>query len=291
MTAFQGDRFSSTELSAGTFRRLSGFITESTGIKMADAKRTMVESRLRKRLTALALPNFDRYCDFLFSAEGMASELTHFINAVTTNKTDFFREPDHFEFLVKKAVPELVTAHGSGLRRKLLLWSAASSTGNEAYTLAMTLSEFSRQYPGIRLDYLILATDISTRALAKGRTAVYDRREAGPIPAALKKKYLLRSRDPGKNLVRIVPELRSKVRFRKLNLMDGDYNLREPMDIIFLRNVIIYFDRQTQDALVARLCRHLRIGGFLFMGHSELLHNRDFPLASVAPSVYRKIRA
>ena len=143
MATFDGNPFSSAHLSMAVFRRLSSFITEILGIKMPDAKRTMVESRLRKRLSLLGLENFERYCDFLFSPEGREKELPHFIDAVTTNKTDFFREPDHFEYLVRKAIPDLVTAQGRGVSKKLLLWSAAASTGNEAYTLAMVLDEFS----------------------------------------------------------------------------------------------------------------------------------------------------
>lgn len=288
MTAHSYEPFSPEPLSVAEFRRLSGLIGERTGIRMKEPKRTMVESRLRKRLIALNLERFSEYCDYLFSPEGMARELPFFIDALTTNKTDFFREPEHFRFLGEKAVPQLLSTRGAGLKRRLMIWSAAASTGNEAYTLAMTMGEFCRRYPGIGLDWSILASDISTKVLEKGRAAIYGRQEAAPIPDPLKKRYLLKSRDPEKQLVRIAPELRKKVSFRQINLMADEFRLREPMDIIFCRNVFIYFDQKTQDQLVARFCRNLKPGGYLFTGHSELIDCKKFPLRSAAPSVYRR---
>ena len=249
----------------------------------------MVESRLRKRLRFLKIPNFTDYCDFLFSDNGMEKELKFFVDVITTHKTEFFREPDHFEYLVQKAVPELIAKKGTGLNRKLNLWSAASSRGNEAYTIAIVLDEFRQRYPGLNFDYFILGTDISVDVLEDAQRAIYEHEEIEPVPMNLRKKYFLRSKDPKKNLVRVVSELRNKTKFRQLNLMDDDFRLREAMDIIFCRNVIIYFDKKTQDGLIKRLCNHLRPGGFLFMGHSEVLHCTDLPLVSTAPAVYRKV--
>ena len=284
-----GESGYSDRLSKRDFERLSRFIHSNIGIKMPWTKITMVESRLRKRLRSLKLGNFSDYCDFLFSDHGMEKEFKFFIDVITTHKTEFFREPDHFEYLAQRVVPELIAKRGSGLSKRLNLWSAASSKGNEAYTIAIVMDEFRRRYPGLNFDYFILATDISVDVLEDAQRAIYNHEEIEPVPLSLRKKYFLRSKDPKKNLVRIVPELRNKVKFRQLNLMDDDFKLREPMDIIFCRNVIIYFDKKTQDNLILRLCNHLRPGGYIFMGHSEVLHCTGIPLVSAAPAVYRKI--
>lgn len=279
--------FSDT-LSRRNFKRLSHFIHSSVGIKMPFSKKIMVESRLRKRLRSLNIGDFSDYCDYLFSNYGMEKELKFFIDVITTHKTEFFREPDHFEYLVQKVVPELIAKKGSGVNRKLNLWSAASSRGNEVYTIAIVFDEFRQRYPGLSFDYFILGTDISPDVLGDAERAIYKHEEIESIPLNLRKKYFLKSKDSKKNLVRVVPALRKKVRFRQLNLMERDFQLREQMDIIFCRNVIIYFDKKTQDDLISRLCDHLRPGGYLFMGHSEVLNRNDIPLVSKAPAVYRK---
>jgi chemotaxis protein methyltransferase CheR len=208
------------------------------------------------------------------------------IDAVTTNKTNFFREPRHFDYLTEKVLPDLMNMHGSCSSRKLAVWSAGCATGEEPYTIAMVLSEFSetRRF----LDFKILATDISTKALEKAVRAIYSQDGAETVPIALKRKYLMRSRDRRRGLVRIIPELRSKVRFRRLNFMEPDLGIQEPMDIIFCRNVIIYFDKPTQERLIRRLFEHLIPGGYLFMGHTETLSGLRVPSVSVGPMVYRK---
>lgn len=277
-----------TALSAKDFLRLSSLIYRECGIKMPEAKKTMLEARLHKRLNLLNFKSFGEYCDYLFSNQGMEREFTHMIDLVTTNKTDFFREPDHFDYLYQTALPELLNDDGTGIRKTLSLWSTACSTGEEPYTLAMVVSEFREKYQGYRFS--VLATDISTRVLDTGRRAIYKEEAVLPVPMNLKKKYLLRSKDRAEKLVKIVPSLRSLVEFRRLNLMDGSYDIQGPVHVIFCRNVIIYFDRPTQEQLLKRLCRHLSPNGYLFMGHSENLHGMDLPLAQVAPTVYRKGR-
>lgn len=270
------------------FRRLSQFIEEHLGIKMPDVKKTMLESRLQKRLRHLGLSSFSEYCDYLFSDEGIESELVHMIDMVTTNKTDFFREPGHFDYLIRKALPELVKSQGAGITRRFTLWSAGCSTGEEPYTLAMVLSEFRLKYPGLGFEFMILATDISTRVLETASKGIYEEERIAPVPQALRKRYLLRGRDNSRGLVRIVPELRGHVRFRRLNFMEGDFGMREPLDIIFCRNVFIYFDKPTQESILRRFCMHTRPGGYIFIGQSETLNNMDLPLERVNPSVYRK---
>ncbi|MBU0995034.1 MAG: chemotaxis protein CheR [Proteobacteria bacterium] len=280
------DRFSRDNLSLKDFRKLSDFIGAKIGIKMSDVKKGMVESRLRKRLRLLQIETYKEYCDYLFSQEGMTEELNEFINVITTNKTDFFREPEHFTFLLNKALPELVASFQAGIIRKFYVWSSACSRGDEPYTIAMVLKEFSRSQPDFKFS--ILATDISTKVLSIGEQGIYTSGEIEPIPVELRKKYLLRSKDKKKEIFRIVPELRSAIKFYRMNLTGGDYRIREMMDVIFCRNVIIYFSKETQDRLLLRLCNQLRPGGYLFMGHSELLDCRKLPLFSVAPTIYKK---
>jgi len=276
---------SAATMSSREFARLSGFIYEQCGIKMPEAKKTMLEGRLQKRLRTLGMKSFEEYGSYLFSPEGTRQEVVQMIDLVTTNKTDFFREPEHFDYLTERVLPEWCQKYGG---RRLMVWSAGCSTGQEPYTLAMVLSEFAARQPGF--DYKILATDISTRVLEKAKNAIYAEELLSPVPQPLKKKYLLRSKDRSSGLVRIVPELREKVSFRRLNFLEGDFGLREPLDIIFCRNVIIYFDRQTQERLLQRFYGHMRPGAHIFMGHSETLSGLDVPLASVYPTVYRKLK-
>jgi chemotaxis protein methyltransferase CheR len=272
-------------LSHDDLHSLSTFIHEECGIRMPPSKRVMLESRLQKRLRALGMKSFREYREYLFSDEGKRNELTLCIDAVTTNKTDFFRESSHFEYLVTRALPVLINSDGEGLRKRFTIWSAGCSTGEEPYTLAMVLSEFAETMPGF--DFSILATDISTRVLDKARLGVYAQESVSPVPEELKSKYLLRSKDHSKGLVRIVPRLRQKIVFQRLNFMENHFNIRDKVDVIFCRNVIIYFDRPTQEKLMNKFCRHLVPGGYLFLGHSETLNNMDVPLVPVAPTIYR----
>ena len=267
----------------GEFSLLSEYIESSCGIKMPSSKKTMLESRLQKRLRSLGMHSFKEYCDYLFSTEGSKRELTHMLDAVTTNKTDFFREPAHFDCLTNRALPEL---YHRGAGKKLTVWSAGCSSGEEPYTLAMVMSEFARGYAGF--GFSILATDICTRALEKASLGIYEEERVAPIPLELKRKYLLRSRDKNKGIVRMAPEMRALVKFRRLNFMDDDFGIKEPLHIIFCRNVIIYFDRPTQEKLLNKFCRHLAPGGYLFLGHSETLNGLDVPLVQKESTIYRK---
>lgn len=267
------------------FGRLSSFIYDEVGIKLPPAKKTMLEARLNKRLKALGIRSFEEYADYVFSAGGSGSELICFIDVVTTNKTDFFREPAHFDYLARNALPSLIETRNTGFSAPLKIWSAGCSTGEEPYTMAMVLSEFAGAHPGYRMN--ILASDISTAVLAKARNAIYAEERVDTIPLHLKRKYLLKSRDRSRPLVRITPELRSLVRFERINFME-DFGILDTMDIIFCRNVIIYFDKPTQERLLKRFCKQLVKGGYLFLGHSETLNGLDIPLSPVASTVYQK---
>ncbi|MBN2007760.1 protein-glutamate O-methyltransferase [candidate division KSB1 bacterium] len=269
------------------FSKLGEFIHKNYGIKMPASKKVLLESRLQKRLKTLGMASYREYVEYVFSPDG-EDEIIQMIDLVTTNKTDFFREPGHFEYLVNNALPDLIARRQCGLRKPLSTWSAGCSTGDEPYTLAMVLTEFAASNPGFYFN--ILATDVSTRVLDIARNGTYNQEKIEPIPHALRKKYLLRSKDPSKKVFRIAPEIRRFVHFNKLNFMDRDFGIKNTIDIIFCRNVIIYFNRQTQEQLLNKFARHLAPDGYLFMGHSETLTGLDVPFASVAPTVYRKTR-
>ncbi len=274
-------------ISGRDYSRLCRLVYDEAGIALGAGRKTMLEVRIKRRLKDLAIPSYGEYCDYLFSDHGLKNELLYLIDVVTTNKTDFFREPRHFEFLTATALPELTSSNSIG--RTLSFWSAGCSTGEEPYTLAMVLSEYALAHPGF--SFRILATDVSTAVLKKAALGIYTRQVVGPVPAALRVKYFLRGREPGSDRVRMVPELRRLVEFQRLNFMDSDYGLKAKVDVIFCRNVIIYFDRPTQQRILEKLTRYLVPGGYMFVGHAETLHDLNLPLIPVAPALYRRTDA
>ncbi|MBU1247186.1 MAG: chemotaxis protein CheR [Proteobacteria bacterium] len=263
------------------FSKLSELVTAELGIKLPPSKKTMLQARLQKRLRVLGLTSYGDYCEYLFNAEGLQAERPFLYDVVTTNTTHFFREPKHFEILTAKVLPRL-----SVLGRRLRFWSAGCSTGEEPYTLSMVLMEHAAQHPGF--DFEILATDISTRVLEHGMRAIYPMDKLSGIPKVLMSRYLLRSKDRKLAQAKMGPELRKKIQFRRLNFME-EFSLQHKRDVIFCRNVVIYFDRSTQQVLFTKFCQQLNFGGFLFIGHSESLNGMDLPLEQVAPTVYRRI--
>ncbi len=270
-------------ISRSDFRRLRDLIQQESGINLNAEKKLMVELRLKSRLKTLELDSYAEYCEYLFTSKGLKNELIHLIDVVTTNKTDFFREPGHFDYLVQKALPDLEARNG---QKEILIWSAGCSTGEEPYTLAIVLSEYAAAHPGFR--FKLLATDIALSVLEKASLGVFNEDVVSPVPFALRRKYFMRSRDKESRQVRVVPELRSTIEFRQLNFMDADYALPNKVDAFFCRNVIIYFDRATQEQILQKLCDCLLPGGYAFIGHSETLHGMDLPLAPIAPALYRK---
>jgi len=272
------------QLASRDFAQLTAFIYTETGIRIGPEKKTMLEGRLKKRLRELRIGSYRDYCDYLFGQDGLREEKVLFIDVVTTNKTDFFREPKHFEYLTGNALPRMTELAGN---QPLLLWSAGCSSGEEPYTLAIVLSEYAEAHPGFR--FRILATDISTRMLAKAELAVYAADVVEPVPPVLRRKYLMRSRERDADRARIVPELRRLVEFRRLNFMDADYGLSDKAEGIFCRNVIIYFDRPTQEKILRKLTHQLKPGGYLFVGHSETLHDMNLPLEALGPALYRRL--
>ena len=274
-------------LSTVDFTRIANLISSEVGIKLPPAKRLIVEGRLRKRIRALNLTSFDDYCDYLFRRDGLGQERTYLINAVTTNKTDFFREPEHFALLEQRLVPELIALRRGERNPLLKVWSAASSTGAEAYTLAMVLSDLAANRRDFR--FAILGTDISTAVLAQGRRAVYPAEMVAPVPPEKQARYVMHARKPGvRPEVRMAPEIRRTVRFAHLNLMASSYPFDRDVDVIFLRNVLIYFDKRDQESVIGRLIEHLRPGGYLALGHSESMVGTTISMRQVAPAVFQK---
>jgi chemotaxis protein methyltransferase CheR len=276
-----GDR-----LSIRDFSRLAKYIQSYAGIKMPQTKMAMVEGRLRRRVRAHGLRTVGEYCRYLFDNGGIESEGVYLIDAVTTNKTEFFREPEHFRALATKILPDIAANRTVNSKAPLKIWSVAASTGAEPYTLAMVASEFARERSGFRTT--IFGTDICTEVLETAILGIYPEFMVQPVPEDYLKRYFMRARHEGASNMRVVPELRAMVRYGRLNLMDHAYPLDQDMDIIFCRNILIYFDKETQEAVLDRLCAHLRPGGYLFLGHSESAAGLQLPLTSLGNTIFRR---
>jgi chemotaxis protein methyltransferase CheR len=272
-------------LSPETFARLERFITGELGIKMPEHKSTMVESRLLRRVRELGLTSVEQYGRYFFETSSTV-ERQHLIDAITTNKTDFFREPAHFACLTNSVIPSLQREKRRSAGSRFQVWSAGCSTGEEPYTLAMVLSNYAAATPAF--DFHILGTDISTRVLERARNAIYTESQIAPLPSELREKYVWRGRRADDSRVRIAPAVRQRVTFHQLNFMDEDYGVRDVFDAIFFRNVMIYFDRDTQEAVINKLCRNLAPGGYFFVGHSESLAGMNCRLDAVDAAVFRK---
>lgn len=268
-------------LSLHNFEQIAKLVNRYAGIQLPASKKHMVEGRLRKRARISGHKDMDDYCRFILKGGGFDSEFPHLIDVMTTNKTDFFREPDHFECLIR-LIPGLLKSRRGG--EGLKIWSAACSNGAEPYTIAMVLADMASS---LHFTFAILATDICTKVLEEGRRAVYSREIIDPVPSDYQRRYVMRSRG-SQERVRIIPELRRLIRFERLNLMDGDYPVDRDVDVIFLRNVLIYFDKAVQHQVMLRLIRHLRPGGYIFVGHSESMVAAGLKLDQVAPAVFRK---
>lgn len=264
---------------------LRALIHDRFGIQMPPEKVPMLSGRLQRRMRDLGLERLEEYERHLLAHASDPLELRALAEAVTTNKTDFYREPVQFEHLKAETLPAQGISRGK--ETSLKVWCAGCSSGEEAYSLSMVLADYGRDIPG--WDFAVLGTDISPRVLERARQAVYPRAQVAPLPPELKGRYLLFSRDPGRDEVRIRPELRARVAFRELNFMASDYDV-PTFDLVFFRNVAIYFDAPTQRAVVDKLLRRLRVGGHLFLGQSESLTGSVPGLERVGPSVYRSVR-
>ena len=272
-----------SEMGDAEFKRFSELIHSEFGIKMPPTKKVLLQSRFQKRLRALGMQCYKEYCDYVFSPEGREAERMHLIDVVTTNTTHFFREPKHWDIMNNIVLPEL-GRRGIGHAQPLRIWSAGCSSGEEPYTLGMVLHEWAQSHQGFAFS--ILATDISQKILAEAKRAVYAMEKVEEVPIMYKKKYMLKSKD--QKLVKMDSMLRDKVSFQRLNFME-DFKLPQKQDIIFCRNVVIYFDRPTQEVLFQKFCNNLQQGGYLFIGHSESLSGMPLPIRQVAPTVFQRL--
>jgi chemotaxis protein methyltransferase CheR len=264
------------------FEKLARLVYEQSGIKLEPPKRDLLQARLRKRLKALGLNGFKDYLKFV-ARDPTGEELIQMMDCVTTNKTEFFREGRHFEHLAEQALPALLQR--PDLREEpLRLWSAACSTGEEVYSLAMTALE---RVGGTRV-VKVLGTDLSTQVLAKALEGRYDADKTRGVPEAWRVKYFIPEEAEGRTLDRAGHLLKKVARFSRLNLNGEDYSFRAPFDVIFCRNVMIYFDAATQQKLVTRLTGCLKKGGYLYTGLSESLLRVKHGLVNIGPSIYQK---
>lgn len=260
------------------FEQFSALVYRESGILLPPHKKTLLVTRLSKRIRDLELDSFQAYYDLVAQDLGGA-EFTQMLDLISTNKTDFFRESVHFEFLRTHILPDL-----AGLKR-VRIWSAACSSGEEPYSIAMTLFDavdFPQQW-----DCKILASDLSTRMLDKAAAGVYETERVQRLAPALLRRHFLKGRGRDAGLFKVKPHVAEMVVFRRINLMAERYPIKTPLDAIFCRNVMIYFDRPTQAQLMAKFRRHLRPGGYLFIGHSESLQWVEHEFRYVAPTIYR----
>ena len=271
-------------LSAEAYRTLVALVYQHSHIRLGPDKQSMLANRLRKRLRALGLDSYDAYCALLRSAQG-PDEIEQLVDLISTNHTRFFREPEHFTFLTGRMLPELLprlVAEGSPLR----IWSAAGSSGEEPYSLAIVLAEFFREHASV--DWRVEASDISHRMLAEAERGIYPLDTRHALPPALLKRYFQRGVGDHAGSCRVKAELRKRVRFQRINLFQAEYPVPKDQHVIFCRNVMIYFDPASRATLVHKLARQLARGGFLLIGHSESLMGIRHDLESVRQSVFRK---
>jgi chemotaxis protein methyltransferase CheR len=275
-----GARWEIPTITDEEFTCLRTLIREHTGIHLRDQKKQLVVARLAQRLKNLGLSTFSAYCEFL-AGDASGDELRMLINRITINKTSFFREPHHFEFLRSRLIPQL---RRKG-RRQLRIWSAGCSSGEEPYSIAMTVHETLGNLHG--WDVRVLASDIDTEMLEQARCGKYAMESLDVVSPEQRRAYFLRGFGEFEGLAQVRPELQKMVSFRRINLNQPDWGLYERFDAIFCRNVIIYFERPLQERIVSRLAAHLRADGYYFSGHSESLYWLRGLLVTVEPTIYQ----
>jgi chemotaxis protein methyltransferase CheR len=261
------------------FDQISKLVYDQSGIVLKAHKKTMLVSRLGKQVRHLGLNRFEEYYQHVLADPG-GEEMTLMLDLVSTNKTDFFREPKHFEFLRDEILPGLDT------EKRIRVWSSACSSGEEPYTIAMTILDAVKN--PAQWNIKILATDLSTRVLEKAVKGLYEESAVKGVPTDTVQRHFLRGRGASSGKIKVKPHLPELIKFRRMNLMDNHYPIKTPLDVIFCRNVMIYFDRDTQAALMVKFHRHLKPGGYLFIGHYESLQWVDHEFTYVAPTIYRK---
>lgn len=275
------------ELSDSLFRKFSELIYETVGINLHEGKKPLLQARLSKRLRATGIKSFEEYYKYVTTPHNFA-EFINFIDAISTNLTYFFREEQHFIFLEEVALPEIISRKEKQGDRRLRMWSAACSTGEEPYSIAMCVLEYlEKRRTKYSWDFKILATDISTRVLRIAIEGMYSEDRIQKIPPILRHKYFEKMLKNEEYMYRVVKDLKDIVVFRRLNLKDP-YPFKGPFDVIFCRNVMIYFDKLTQQDIITKMISYLETGGYFFVGHSESLAGLKHDLVYVRPAVYCK---
>lgn len=274
------------------FKLFRALVHERTGIWLRDGKQVMLAARLSRRLRCHGISNFLDYYSYVQSVQDSGEEIRELINCVTTNKTSFFRERHHFDFLANSVVPAIQSAAQRGGEKCVHVWSAASSTGEEAYSIGITLLEalqpqgrsqraapqrsvapraglsgFASATGPWKIE--IVASDIDTKVLTAARQAIYRSDSLVSVPLSLQKKYFLRGKDDMLGQVKVKPEVTGLVEFKHINLMDAKWPLEDLFDVIFFRNALIYFNHDTQDVFLRKMVRHLKPRGYLFLGNAE----------------------
>jgi chemotaxis protein methyltransferase CheR len=266
------------------FRLISDLVYKHCGINLHDGKKELVRARLAKRLRESRFDNFSDYLRYVLD-DPTGREFSILVDSLSTNLTRFFREEQHFEYMRSQWLPRILEAKQSRHNLRIRGWSAGCSTGEEPYSIAINLLE-AIEGKG-HWDVKLLATDVSTRVLEQAQRGVYEKDRIEPIPLPLRNKYLTRVREGGREMYEVAPSLRSVLIFRYLNLMQ-DWPLKGPLDFIFCRNVMIYFDKPTQGRLINRFYDLLAPGGVLFTGHSESLTGIEHRFRYVQPTIYTK---
>lgn len=269
------------------FKLFKGLIYEKTGIHLSDHKRALIYSRLGKRLRFHGLHNYTDYYNYILEKDADGVELIEMINAITTNKTSFFREDYHFKYLNEEIFPEIKGRAKRGHTKSVNIWSAGCSSGEEPYTIAMALAESFPEDTGWTIN--LIATDIDTNILKKASDGIYPIENSTQIPKHLLLKYFNKGRGENSGFFRASNKLRKLINFQKLNLLDPVWFNKKKFDIIFCRNVIIYFDKATQHKLIQRFQNNLVPDGSLMLGHSESLHGHDTKLLNLGKNIYKNV--
>lgn len=270
-----------TPINDAEFRRFQTLIQREAGIFLSDVKRALLVGRLARRLRELGLTSFGKYYDYV--SEVGEQEIKILLNCVSTNETHFFREPAQFEYLRNALLPAWIASAKSGSRH-FRIWSAACSTGEEPYTIAMVLLDSLKQHPD--LSFEVFASDISTKVLDRAAAGVYPIQKAHEIPDALLKSYMLKGRGESADLMKVGPELTRAVSFTRANLVGDLAEVPGTFDVIFCRNVLIYFQLETKQKVLNSLTARLRPGGHLFLGHAETMHGAAVRTKCPIPNVY-----
>lgn len=271
-------------LSDADFRKVSELVYEHCGINLHAGKKELVRARLAKRLREGRFRTFAEYIQHVLNDQ-TGQEFSALVDSLSTNLTKFFRENQHFEYVRTQLLPGIIASKQRSGVSRIRAWSAGCSSGEEPYSIAITLLE-GIQGQG-RWDVKVLATDVSTRILERAKKGIYDKDRIDPIPLPLRNRYLTRRREGTKEVYEVGPALRERIIFRYLNLME-DWPIKGPLDFIFCRNVMIYFDKPTQERLVNRFYDLLGSGGVLFTGHSESLTGIEHAFKYVQPTIYLK---